>query len=107
MDRYNALLDELTTIMTDIHYSYTSNEAPKQLGVPAAIMRKINAEIKTSTTTTLPSMESLFADAQDNVERYHLTRAQKPQCISDVIVLTPVDHKHFEVCCVSALCETV
>lgn len=68
VDRYNALLDELTTIMTDIHYSYTSNEAPKQLGIHSNMLRRINADIKASTTSTLPAMESVFADARDNVE---------------------------------------
>ncbi|MCJ1273597.1 hypothetical protein MMC21_001390 [Puttea exsequens] len=68
VDRFTALLDELTTIMTDIHYSYTSNEAPKQLGVPAPMLKQINGDIKTFTTSTLPSMESIFSDAQDNVE---------------------------------------
>lgn len=68
VDRYNALLDELTTIMTDIHFSYTGTEAPKQLGVPVNLMKRINADIKASTTSTLPAMETIFSDAQDNVE---------------------------------------
>ncbi|CAD6587264.1 MAG: hypothetical protein ASARMPREDX12_002790 [Alectoria sarmentosa] len=68
VDRYNALLDELTTIMTDIHYSYTATEAPKQLGIHVNLMRRMNADIKASTTSTLPSMESIFTEAQDNVE---------------------------------------
>lgn len=68
MDRYNALLDELTTIMTDIHYSYTATEAPKQLGIHSNLMRRINADIKASTMSTLPSMESIFTEAQEHVE---------------------------------------
>ncbi|KAI4198936.1 MAG: hypothetical protein LQ346_002665 [Caloplaca aetnensis] len=69
VDRYNALLDELATVMTDIHFSFTANEAPKQIGVPTTLLRKINADIKTSTTSTLPSMENIFSGAQDNVEQ--------------------------------------
>ncbi|KAL9597277.1 MAG: hypothetical protein Q9219_005258 [cf. Caloplaca sp. 3 TL-2023] len=69
VDRYNALLDELATIMADIHFSYTANEAPKQIGIPTTLLRKINAEVKTSTTSTLPSMESIFSSAQENVEQ--------------------------------------
>ena len=68
MDRYNALLDELTTVMTDIHYSYTATEAPKQLGIHVNLMRRMNADIKASTTSTLPSMESIFTEAQEHVE---------------------------------------
>ncbi|KAL8950695.1 MAG: hypothetical protein Q9222_003281 [Ikaeria aurantiellina] len=68
VDRYNALLDELATIMTDIHFSYTATEAPKQIGVPTNLLRKINTDIKTSTASTLPSMENIFSNAQENVE---------------------------------------
>ncbi|CAF9933996.1 hypothetical protein IMSHALPRED_009552 [Imshaugia aleurites] len=68
VDRYNALLDELTTVMTDIHYSYTATEAPKQLGIHVNLMRRMNADIKASTTSTLPSMESIFTEAQEHVE---------------------------------------
>lgn len=68
MDRYNALLDELTTIMTDIHYSYTASEAPKQLGISTTLLKRINMDIRASTTSTLPAMESLFAEAQEGVE---------------------------------------
>ena len=69
VDRYNALLDELTTIMTEIHYSYTSNEAPKQIGVPTTMLKRMNAEIKQNTSTTLPAMEDVFGEAQENVEQ--------------------------------------
>ncbi|KAL9127103.1 MAG: hypothetical protein Q9217_003953 [Psora testacea] len=68
VDRYNALLDELTTVMTEIHQSYTSNEAPKQLSVNVNILKRINGEIKQATTSTLPSMESVFTEAQTETE---------------------------------------
>ena len=68
VDRYNMLLDELATIMADIHHSYTATEAPKQIGVPTNVLKRMNTDIKTATTTTLPSMESIFTEAQDNVE---------------------------------------
>lgn len=54
--------------MTDIHYSFTATEAPKQIGIPSNLLKRINQDIKTSTTSTLPSMESIFIDAQENVE---------------------------------------
>lgn len=68
VDRYNALLDELATVMTDIHFSFTATEAPRQIGIPTTLLRKINADIKTSTSSTLPSMENIFSNAQENVE---------------------------------------
>ena len=55
--------------MTEIHYSYTSSEAPKQIGVPTTMLKRMNAEIKQSTTTTLPAMEDIFGEAQENVEQ--------------------------------------
>ncbi|KAL8995124.1 MAG: hypothetical protein Q9188_006884 [Gyalolechia gomerana] len=69
VDRYNALLDELATILTDLHFSYTANEAPKQIGIPTTVLRRINADIKTSTTSTLPLMEKIFSNAQEDVEQ--------------------------------------
>jgi len=54
--------------MTDIHYSYTATEAPKQIGIPNNLLKRMNQDIKSCTTTTLPSMESIFVEAQDNVE---------------------------------------
>ena len=68
VDRYSALLDELTTVMTEIHNSFTSNEAPKQLGINVKVLRPINGRIKECTVSTLPSMESIFSDAQVEVE---------------------------------------
>ena len=54
--------------MTDIHQNYTSTEAPRQLGVATSLLKKINMDIRTSTTSTLPSMETIFAEAQEGVE---------------------------------------
>lgn len=54
--------------MTDIHFTFTATEAPRQIGIPTTLLRKINNDIKTSTSSTLPSMENIFSSAQDNVE---------------------------------------
>ncbi|CAL8583742.1 hypothetical protein XPA_009361 [Xanthoria parietina] len=68
VDRYNHLLDEMATVMTDLHYNFTAVEAPKQVGIQTTLLRKINADIKTATTSTLPSMENIFSQAQEDVE---------------------------------------
>ncbi|KAL8771119.1 MAG: hypothetical protein Q9209_003290 [Squamulea sp. 1 TL-2023] len=68
VDRYNHLLDDLATVMTDIHYSFTAVEAPRQIGIQTTLLKKINADIKTGTTSTLPSMENIFSNAQQDVE---------------------------------------
>lgn len=54
--------------MADIHQSYTATEAPKQLGISTNLLKRINVDIKTITSSTLPSMESIFTEAQDGVE---------------------------------------
>ncbi|CAO1605167.1 hypothetical protein XANCAGTX0491_008693 [Xanthoria calcicola] len=68
VDRYNQLLDEMATVMTDLHYNFTAVEAPKQVGIQTTLLRKINADIKTATASTLPSMENIFSQAQEDVE---------------------------------------
>ncbi len=69
VDRYSALLDELMTVMTEIHHSYTSIEAPKQIGISTDMLKRVNSEIKQSTTVTLPAMENTFGEAQESVEQ--------------------------------------
>ena len=68
VDRYNALLDELSSVLSEIHDSYTSSDAPKQLATPLPILNRLNTDIKAFTNNTLPSMEFMFAEAQENVE---------------------------------------
>ncbi|KAA6411942.1 MAG: regulator of g, partial [Lasallia pustulata] len=69
VDRYMTLLDELTKTMSEIYRSFTSVEAPRQLNLPSTMMKRMNADIKTTTLTTLPAMELIFSDAQENVEK--------------------------------------
>lgn len=64
-----TLLDELTKTMSEIYRSFTSAEAPRQLNLPSTMMKRMNADIKTTTLTTLPAMELIFSDAQENVEK--------------------------------------
>lgn len=54
--------------MSDIHHTYTATGAAKQLGIDSNLLRRMNADIRKSTTSTLPSMESIFAEAQEGVE---------------------------------------
>lgn len=54
--------------MSDIHYSFTATEAPKQIGIPTNLSKRINQDIRLSTANTLPSMETIFTEAQEGVE---------------------------------------
>lgn len=55
--------------MSDIHRLFTAPQAPKQLSFGDAMMRQINTDIKTNTSSTLPAMELIFAGGQEYVEQ--------------------------------------
>ena len=69
VDRFNTLLDEMTKIMSDIHRSYTSTEAPRQLNLAPHVLKRMNADIKHTTQSTLPALELVFSDAQESIEK--------------------------------------
>lgn len=55
--------------MSDIHRQFTSPEASRQLNLAQSMVKRINADIKHSTLSTLPAMELIFADAQEYIEK--------------------------------------
>jgi phototropin len=61
-------LDELTKTLSEIHKNFISPDAPKQLNLSHGMMKQMNADIKMTTTTTLPAMELIFTDAQEYIE---------------------------------------
>ncbi|KAI4129156.1 MAG: hypothetical protein LQ347_003896 [Umbilicaria vellea] len=89
VDRYMTLLDELTKTMSEIYRSFTSVEAPRQLNLPFAMMKRMNADIKTTTLTTLPAMELIFSDAQVNVEKLLATDVY-PRFVKHQITMSAV-----------------
>ncbi|KAI9832200.1 MAG: hypothetical protein M1826_002204 [Phylliscum demangeonii] len=68
VDRYNALVDELIRTMSEIHQLFTSVDAPRQINISDPMMRKIDVNIRKSTMTILPSMEMIFAGAEQHVK---------------------------------------
>ena len=54
--------------MSDMHRSFTSPEAPRQLNLAPNMMKRMNVDIKQTTLTTLPAMELIFSDAQEAIE---------------------------------------
>ena len=85
----------MMTVLTDIHDSYTSVDATRQIASPPALLKQLNADIKTCTNSTLLSMETLFTDTQQDVEgilrssiyprfvRYQLTNSATKALASD------------------------
>ena len=68
VDKYTALLNEMTKTMFDIHKNFISINAVNQLNLPEYLMLKINKDLKATLTSTLPKMESIFTAPQDEIE---------------------------------------
>lgn len=54
--------------MTDIHRNFISPNAPTQINLSEAALKTVHVGMKTSITSTLPAMESIFVEAQDKIE---------------------------------------
>jgi hypothetical protein len=62
-------LEDVTKILSDIHTTYISIDAPRQIDVPLSMRKTVTAEIKQATQIVLPGMETIFAEAQVHAER--------------------------------------
>jgi hypothetical protein len=69
VDRYNALLNELTKTMFDIHRNYISVNAPNQLNLSENMLLKINKDLRATLTATFPKLESIFINPQNEIEQ--------------------------------------
>ncbi|KAK0269266.1 hypothetical protein LTS16_003208 [Friedmanniomyces endolithicus] len=67
--RYTALLEEASKAIYEIHKDFISTSAPAQINLPEHLLVKVNSQMKTSLTTTVPMLESVFVDAQADIER--------------------------------------
>jgi PAS domain S-box-containing protein len=52
-----------------IHSTYTSPDAPRQINLSHAHIKRISSDIKQVTQSTLPGLETIFQDAQEHVEK--------------------------------------
>ncbi|ETN36999.1 uncharacterized protein HMPREF1541_07987 [Cyphellophora europaea CBS 101466] len=68
VDRYQSLLNDVAKTLFDVHKSFLSPQAPSQINIPEHIMNKVNKDLKTSLSTTLPKLETVFTDSQNDVE---------------------------------------
>ncbi|KUJ16946.1 uncharacterized protein LY89DRAFT_616615 [Mollisia scopiformis] len=69
IDKYNRLLDEVTQTLASIHNTYTSPEAPRQVNISHHLIKRVSADIRQSTQFTLPTLDSIFINAQEHVEK--------------------------------------
>lgn len=69
VDKYNTLLNEVADSMFAIHRDYVSVNAVNQINIPDSVLIKVNKDMKTALISTLPKLESVFVDAQNDIER--------------------------------------
>lgn len=54
--------------ISEIHRSFISTNAPTPINLSQSMADQIREDIKTTTSTTLPAMELIFSDAQEQIE---------------------------------------
>lgn len=67
--RYHALLAEVSKSIYEIHKDFISSNAPSQINIAEQLLLRTNKEMKASLTSTLPALETVFVDAQADIER--------------------------------------
>ena len=69
VDKYNTLLNEVAKYMFEIHRDYISVNAANQINIPETLLIKVNRDLKGALASTLPKLETVFVDAQNDIER--------------------------------------
>jgi len=69
VDRYNNLLNEVAKSMFEIHRNYISVNALNQINISENVLVRVNKDLKSALTNTLPKLESVFVDSQNSIER--------------------------------------
>lgn len=69
VDRYQTLLNDVAKSLFDIHKTFISSQAEQQINLPEHLMTKLNKDLKGSLSSTLPKLESVFADSQHDIEQ--------------------------------------
>ncbi|KAH8597159.1 hypothetical protein B0O99DRAFT_685075 [Bisporella sp. PMI_857] len=69
VNSYNRLLDDVTQPLSNLHTSYTSSGAPQQIDMSSQLTHRVSADIRNATQSIIPGLGSIFAMAQEDVER--------------------------------------
>ena len=69
VDKYNILLNEVAKNMFEIHRDYISVNAISQINIPEPLLVKVNKDLKAALASTLPKLETVFVDSQNDIER--------------------------------------
>lgn len=69
VDKYNTLLNEVAKYMFEIHRDYISVNADNQINIAESLLIKVNKDLKGALASTLPKLETVFVDSQNEIER--------------------------------------
>lgn len=69
VDKYNTLLNEVAKYMFEIHRDYISVTSDNQINLPESLLIKVNKDLKAALASTLPKLETVFVDSQNEIER--------------------------------------
>lgn len=59
----------MTKAVFDIHKNFISSRSPTQVNLPGNVLDQVNKNLKFLLAKTIPSMESVFSSAQNDVEK--------------------------------------
>lgn len=68
VSRYRGLLEEVSKSVYEIHKEFISASSANQVNLTETEHKKVNSEMKAALNTTIPSLESMFVDAQSHIE---------------------------------------
>ncbi|KAK5120765.1 hypothetical protein LTR85_005831 [Meristemomyces frigidus] len=66
--KYYALLGEVSKAIYEIHRDFISTSAQTQINLPEQVLVRTSNDMKASLGSTLPALESIFGDAQTDIE---------------------------------------
>jgi phototropin len=68
IDHYQTLLNEVAKSLFDVHKTFLGTQSASQINLPEHVMAKLQKDLKTSLSSTLPKLESVFVDSQSDIE---------------------------------------
>ena len=69
ISKYHVMLNDISQAMLEIHTEFLTTNAPNQINVPEHLQMQVTSDIKKSLRTTVPTLESVFINAQSEIER--------------------------------------
>ncbi|TLD08348.1 uncharacterized protein PgNI_07300 [Pyricularia grisea] len=68
VDQYHRLMNELADTVTSIQKDFVSESSPRQVNLQGAILNRLDGDMRTLISQTLPQMKTMFTGAQKGVE---------------------------------------